>query len=159
MHVRGLPARLDGEPVAVVTVTDVTQERVAQQDLDHLQRLESLGALAGGVAHDLNNLADGPRGHRAGYRVRAFPSAAPAPVTAEAPPLLTDVVLPDRIGPQLAAELPRRWGPLPVLYLSGYSGGRLLSDPQAPPDPLLEKPLTASELFRAVRSTLDSAGR
>jgi len=31
----------------------------------------------------------------------------------------------------LAGELRRRLGGLPVLYLSGYSGGRLLTDPQA----------------------------
>jgi len=63
--------------------------------------------------------------------------------------------LPDSTGPQLAAELRRGLGgTLPVLYLSGYSGGRLLTDPQAP---LLEKPFTPGELLRAVRSAIDAS--
>lgn len=47
----------DGTPVAVVTVLhDLREERRLRAALFQAQELESLGALAGGLGHDLNNL-------------------------------------------------------------------------------------------------------
>jgi two-component system, cell cycle sensor histidine kinase and response regulator CckA len=46
-----------GSPTGILVVnTDVTERRSTQLQLLRVQRLESLGILAGGIAHDLNNV-------------------------------------------------------------------------------------------------------
>jgi PAS domain S-box-containing protein len=46
----------DGAIVAAVsTFADVTQQRVVQRHLQQIQRMEAVGRLAGGVAHEANN--------------------------------------------------------------------------------------------------------
>ncbi|MBN3896914.1 MAG: PAS domain S-box protein [Nostoc sp. NOS(2021)] len=46
-----------GEPKSILTVdTDITEKKQLQEQFYRTQRLESLGTLAGGIAHDLNNI-------------------------------------------------------------------------------------------------------
>jgi PAS domain S-box-containing protein len=52
-----LVADEEGRPRALFAInTDVTAERLLEKQLQRAQRMESIGALAGGVAHDLNNM-------------------------------------------------------------------------------------------------------
>jgi hypothetical protein len=47
----------EGEPKSILTVdTDITQKKQLEEQFFRTQRLESLGTLAGGIAHDLNNI-------------------------------------------------------------------------------------------------------
>jgi len=46
-----------GEPRSILSInTDVTDRRQLEQQFYRAQRLESIGTLAGGIAHDLNNI-------------------------------------------------------------------------------------------------------
>lgn len=53
----GRPARMIGTHVDITELKLANEERVhLERQMQHTQRLESLGVLAGGVAHDFNNL-------------------------------------------------------------------------------------------------------
>ena len=70
--------------------------------------------------------------------------------------LLTDVIMPEMNGPQLAAQLVRLRPGLRVLYASGYAADAL--GPMglgAPEVALIQKPFTPAELAHRVRQALD----
>lgn len=47
---------LQDTPVRLVLATDITEKKLMEEKFLHAQRLESIGMLAAGIAHDLNNV-------------------------------------------------------------------------------------------------------
>jgi DNA-binding NtrC family response regulator len=69
--------------------------------------------------------------------------------------LLTDIVMPEKSGPKLAAELSLLQPGLRVLYMSGYSGIAPISGRSVPGEAgYIEKPFAASALAEKVREAM-----
>jgi len=53
----------NGQPQFIAFLRDLTQRQQLQDQLSHAQRLEAIGSLAGGVAHEFNNLLQAIQGY------------------------------------------------------------------------------------------------
>jgi PAS domain S-box-containing protein len=72
--------------------------------------------------------------------------------------VLTDVVMPDMGGPELAGRIAERWPGLKVVYMSGYAEGDKLQAGMADSQrSFLPKPFSAESLMLKVRELLDEA--
>ncbi len=71
--------------------------------------------------------------------------------------VVSDVVMPEMRGPDLAARLREERPDLPVLLLSGYSGEQIgLRPDEGPSTAFLAKPFSPRELIAAVRRLIDA---
>ncbi len=53
----------DDPQMAIIVTTDVTQQKLMEEERLKFQKLEAIGTLAGGIAHDFNNLLQGVFGY------------------------------------------------------------------------------------------------
>lgn len=73
--------------------------------------------------------------------------------------VLTDVVMPHAIGPELAARARQIRPGVPVLFMSAFPGGPgIAPDPLPAGERLLEKPFSVASLLNAVKDLLSGRG-
>ncbi|HEY4218138.1 MAG TPA: response regulator [Gemmatimonadaceae bacterium] len=102
---------------------------------------------------------------RAGYRVQSARNGVDALEQTREHDLtidvvVTDVVMPEMGGRELAQHLRRRRPDLPILYITGYTDdARMLGELYSTEARLLEKPFTASALEMAVEEVVDGTRR
>jgi len=100
-----------------------------------------------------------------GYAILCAPSGADAMTVsaAHAKPidlLITDVVMPEMSGPELANRLRHARGELRVLYMSGYTDDAVLVRQGLPENcAFIRKPYTPRQFLQKVRETLDGTPR
>jgi DNA-binding NtrC family response regulator len=69
--------------------------------------------------------------------------------------VLTDVIMPTRTGPELAAELHRIRPGQRVVFMSGFTGATIIHPADLPPGmPFLEKPFTLDRLLHVITGAL-----
>ena len=68
---------VEGTPSLLSIIRDVEERRRLERQLTHAQKMEAIGRLAGGVAHDFNNIMTAVMGH-AQIASESLPDEAPA---------------------------------------------------------------------------------
>ena len=59
VEIRTLPTEIDGQNIVLGIARDITERKRLETSLLEAQKMEAIGTLAGGVAHDLNNILGG----------------------------------------------------------------------------------------------------
>ena len=59
---RSFPVKAEAD-TTILLITDVTDQRELEYQLQHVQRMDAIGNLAGGIAHNFNNLLMGIQGN------------------------------------------------------------------------------------------------
>ena len=59
VEIRTLPTEIDGQNIVLGIARDITERKRLETSLHEAQKMEAIGTLAGGVAHDLNNILGG----------------------------------------------------------------------------------------------------
>lgn len=60
--IRGFPVKAEPD-TTILLITDVTDQRDLEYQLQHVRRMDAIGQLAGGIAHNFNNLLMGIQGN------------------------------------------------------------------------------------------------
>jgi PAS domain S-box-containing protein len=63
LEVKAVPILWEGSPALLHLLRDVTQQKTLEAQLMHVQKMEAIGTLAGGIAHNFNNLLMGIQGN------------------------------------------------------------------------------------------------
>jgi CheY-like chemotaxis protein len=72
--------------------------------------------------------------------------------------VVTDVMMPELSGPELARRLRRERPGVPVLFISGYTGNHAVGGDATERVVFLQKPFNTADLVRTVRDLLDRPG-